>query len=364
MKHKLVSLLVSSLLALSVQAANIVPDAVSGASEPTSSAPALRHKKPSRRMKTAFAEYLHAVDSLKMNLHSVMVLQHGRIVAQHWRNGSSPSEEHILNSVSKTFTSMAVGLAISEGRLRLDDPIVSFFPDKLPAQPSDKLRRITVRHLLTMTCGHDTDPTGTIRNGSGDWVEHFLAYPVVHEPGTRFCYNSLGTYMLSAIVQKQTGEDILTYLTPRLFEPLGIEGMTWQKSPQGICCGGWGLYLKTEDLARMGQMILQNGRWKGRQIVPAEWISEASRRQVDCTPAGMRPDDAVRQGLTLENNDWVQGYGYQMWRCRHNAFRADGAGGQYIIILPEHDAVIVNTAQLNDMWGQLNLIWQYLLPAL
>ena len=360
MKPSRFTLLLALLLTASLQAA---PLAASASSSNTKQA-ALRYKKPSRRIQTAFQDYLHAVDSLRMNIHSVMVLQHGRIVAQQWLNGGSPTEEHILNSVSKTFTSMAVGLAISEGRLSLDDPIISFFPDKVPANPSDKLKRITVRHLLTMSCGHDTDPTSSIRNGNGDWVTLFLAYPIVHEPGTRFCYNSLGTYMLSAIVQKLTGQTILDYLTPRLFQPLGIEGMTWQTSPQGICCGGWGLFLKTEDLAKMGQLLLQKGKWKKRQLIPAEWIEEASRKQVDCTPAGMKPEDAVRRGLTLENSDWVQGYGYQMWRRRHNAFRADGASGQYIIVIPECDAVVVNTAMVGDMGAELNLVWKYLLPAL
>ena len=331
MKHRHIAFLLAFTFSIGAQAQSQRPDGISGATEIVQKKVpnALRRKKPSKAMQAAFAAYLHAIDSLNLTVHSAMVLQHGRVVAEQWMNGSSPAEEHVLNSVSKTFTSMAVGLAIEQGLLRLDDRVADFFPDKLPPSPSDKLRRITVRHLLTMNCGHDTDPTASV-----------------------------------AIVQKVTGETVLDYLTPRLFTPLGIEGMTWQQSPQGINCGGWGLYLKTEDLAKMGQLLLQRGKWKGRQLIPAEWIDEASREQVLCTPAGMKPADAERRGLNRQNSDWVQGYGYQMWRCRHNAFRADGAAGQYIVVLPDVDAVIVNTAQTGNMAKELELAWEYLLPAL
>ena len=367
MKYRHIALLLAAMTVFGTQSMALPTAAPSGVTETVQAKKmpnALRRKKPSKQMQVAVEAYVHAADSQKLNIHSVMVLQHGRVVAERWMNGGSPTEEHILNSVSKTFTSMAVGLAINDGLLRLDDRIADLFPDKLPANPSDKLQRMTVRHLLTMNCGHDTDPTASVRNGDGDWIEGFLAYPVTHEPGTRFCYNSLGTYVLSAIVQKQTGQTVLDYLTPRLFEPLGIEGMRWEKSPQGICCGGWGLYLKTEDLAKMGQLLLQKGKWKGKQLLPASWVEEASREQVPCTPAGMKPADAERRGLNRQNSDWVQGYGYQMWRCRHNAFRADGAAGQYIVVLPDVDAVIVNTAHAGNMWAELQLVWDYLLPAL
>ncbi len=197
--------------------------------------------------------------------------------------------------------------------------------------------------------------------GGADWVEAFLAHPFVHEPGTFFWYNSMGTYMLSAIVQKVTGEKIIDYLYPRLFRPLGIVGATWLESNAGINTGGWGLYLKTEDLAKMGQLILQKGEWNGKQIIPAEWIEEATRSHVASLPAGVR-----REELTVKpkDSDWLQGYGYQMWRCRHNAVRADGAAGQYIIVMPDQNAVIAMTANIGDMQSEINLVWKYLLPAL
>ena len=262
-----------------------------------------------------------------------------------------------MNSVSKTFTSTAVGFAIAEGKLKLDDKVISFFPDKLPAEVSDNLKEMTVRHLLTMNCGHDTDPTRDVRGKQdADWVKEFLAWPVEHKPGTFFCYNSVGTYMLSAIVQKVTGEKIVDYLWPRLFRPLGIVNVRWEESPQGVNTGGWGLYLKTEDLAKMGLLLLQDGKWQGKQVLP--------EAQVPSLPAGVRPEWLKKMKMTPKNSDWLQGYGYQMWRCRHNAFRADGANGQYILVLPDKDAVIVVTAHLPDMQAELNLIWKYLLPAL
>ena len=202
----------------------------------------------------------------------------------------------------------------------------------LPAEVSDNLKEMTVRHLLTMNCGHDTDPTRAVREKKdADWVKEFLAWPVEHKPGTFFCYNSVGTYMLSAIVQKVTGQKIVDYLWPRLFRPLGIVNVRWEESPQGINTGGWGLYLKTEDLAKMGLLLLQDGKWQGKQLLPEGWVKEASAAQVPSLPAGVRPEWLKKMKMTPKNSDWLQGYGYQMWRCRHDAVRADGANGQYII---------------------------------
>ena len=325
----------------------------------------LRRKKPGKRIMQAMMQYRQAAIDGKVNLHSVMLLQHGRVLYEEWMGEGAPEKPHVLHSVSKTFTSTAVGLAVGEGLLSLDDPVIKFFPDKLPPEPSDRLRRMTVRHPLTMPCGHGKEPSAATRNLEGaDWVRGFLAWPVEYEPGSRFCYNSMGTYMLSAIVQKVSGQKIVDYLMPRLFGPLGIARPRWEESPQGINCGGWGLYLRTEDLAKMGQLLLQKGRWQGRQILPPGWVDEASARQVACQPAGMTPERLADSGLNAGNSDWVQGYGYQMWRCRHNAFRADGAYGQYIIVMPQQDAVVINTAQQGDLQQELNLVWDYILPAL
>ena len=191
-----------------------------------------------------------------------------------------------------------------------------------------------------------------------------MEHPVTHKPGTLFCYNSLGTYVLSAIVQKKTGEKIADYLYPRLFRPLGINNVNWSESYEGINTGVWGLYLKTEDLAKMGLMILQKGKFNGRQVIPSGWIEAASTAQVPCVPAGMNSDEADKLKKAAKTSDWLQGYGYQMWRCRNNAFRADGANGQYIIVIPDKNAVVVTTANIQDMQGEINLIWKHILPAL
>ena len=256
-----------------------------------------------------------------------------------------------------------MGLAIADGKMALTDKVIDFFPDKRPAEVSDHLKAMTVRDLLTMTCGHDEEPTSR-RDQNADWVEAFLAQPVVHEPGTFYLYNSLGTYMLSAIVQQVTGEKIVDYLDARLFQPLHIDKPKWEESPQGINCGGWGLYLKTEDLAKMGQLLLQKGEWNGQQLIPAEWVAEMSKKQVESINPGTRIEQAEERGMTKETSDWMQGYGYQMWRCRPDCFRADGARGQYIIVVPDKNAVIAITSDNGDLQGELNLVWKNILPVL
>ena len=317
--------------------------------------------KASADMDQAFASYLQAVADSAEDLHGIMVLQHGKVLEEKL---FVPDTAHILNSVSKTFTATAVGFAISEGLLHLDDKIVDLFPESVPENASDTLKRVTIRHLLTMNSGHGTDPTGSIRSGNGDWIRGFMEWPLQYEPGNCYCYNSLGTYVLSAAVQKVAGQKIVDYLDSRLWQPLGIDHPKWLESPAGINTGGWGLYLKLEDLARMGLCILDGGRFNGKQVIPADWVKEMSANQVPSSPAGLNLEQMRTLGMDPDRSDWLQGYGYQMWRCRHNAFRADGANGQYILILPEKDAVIVTTAHIQDMQEELNLIWDHLLPAL
>ena len=175
------------------------------------------------------------------------------------------------------------------------------------------------------------------------------AQPVPHKPGTHFKYNTPATYLQSAIVQKVTGQTVLDFLKPRLFEPLGIDSPKWDTSPEGISLGGYGLYLRTEDIAKFGQLYLQKGQWQGKQLVPAEWIEQATSKQVS---NGSDP-----------NRDWDQGYGFQFWRCRHDAFRGDGKDGQFCLVLPKLDAVIAITANTGDMQAELNVVWDKLLPA-
>ena len=298
----------------------------------------------------AVLAFVEAVDKKIDTLHSFMFVRLGFVIAEGWWQREAADRPHILMSLSKSFTSTAVGLAIDEGKLRLDDPVLKFFPDDAPAEPSDHLKALTVRDLLTMTGGHDTEPKS---GGGGPTVKQFLAHPFVHQPGTHFQYNTMGTYTLSAIVTKVTGQTVLDFLQPRLFEPLGIEHPEWDRSSEGYSLGGYGLKLRTEDLAKFGQLLLQKGDWHGKQLVPQNWIEQATSRQV--------PNE--QEDHSKIGSDWVQGYGFQFWRCRHNAYRADGAGGQFCVVIPEQDAVVAITAQTGNMQGELDAIWDKLLPA-
>jgi len=294
--------------------------------------------------------FVDAVEQRVGGLHSLMVLRHGQVAAEAWWAPYAPEHPHMLYSLSKSFTSTAVGLAVAEGRLTVDARVTSFFPDDLPARLDPNLRAMRVRHLLSMATGHERDATGPTRAASdGNWPRAFLALPVEHEPGSRFVYNSAATYMLAAILRQVTGEGLLEYLRPRLLAPLGISGATWETDPRGTAVGGWGLSIKTEDIARFGQLYLQRGRWNGRQLVPEGWVAEATAKQV---ANGTNPA-----------SDWNQGYGYQFWRCRHGAYRGDGAFGQYCVVLPEQDAVLAITSGIRDMQAVLNAAWEHLLPG-
>ena len=301
-------------------------------------------------------EFIKAADSSKHEFHSIMILRHGKVITEGWWSPYSLELKHTLYSTSKSFTSTAVGFAVTEKLLKVTDKVMSFFPEYLPDTVSPNLAAMEVKDLLSMSAGQDPDPTFLIPPSENDWIRAFLSRPVLNVPGTKFLYNSMATYMLSAIVQKVTGEKILDYLTPRLFAPLGIKGMDWETDPKGINTGGWGLRLKTEDMAKFGQLLLQKGKWKGKQIIPEEWINEATTFKIDQAPG---VPDSIKQ-----KSDWMQGYCYQFWRCRNNAFRGDGAYGQYIIVMPEQDAVVAITCETSDMQEELNLVWDYLLPSI
>ncbi len=299
----------------------------------------------------AVLQFVEEVEKNIHELHSFVLLRHGQLVAEGWWAPYGREYPHMLFSLSKSFTSTAVGMAVSEGCLSVEDLVLSFFPEDAPQEVDENLAAMRVKHLLTMSTGHEEDTTGRIRDHEDEnWVKAFLALPVEHQPGTHFVYNSGASYMLSAIVQKVTGMKVLDYLQPRLFEPLGIKNATWETSPQGINMGGWGLSIKTEDIARFGQMYLQKGIWNGKRVLPEAWVNQATARQVS---NGSKPD-----------SDWEQGYGYQFWRCQHGAYRGDGAFGQYCIVMPEQDAVLAINSGVGDMQAVLNVVWEQLLPAM
>ena len=295
---------------------------------------------------SAVLAWVEALDQID-GMHSVMLLRHGQVVAEGWWAPYLAADNHELYSLSKSFTSTAVGFAVAEGKLSIDDEVLKFFPGVAPADPSANLKAMRVRDLLTMTAGHqDESPTAADKISA----QAFLATPVPHKPGTHFKYNTPGTFMLSAIVQQVTSQTVLEYLSPRLFAPLGIAHPVWGTNAQGISLGGYGLRVRTEDIARFGQFYLQKGKWRGQQLLPASWMELASSRQVS---NGSNP-----------KSDWDQGYGFQFWRCRHGAFRGDGAFGQYCVVLPEQDAVVAITSGVKDMQAVLNVMWDKLLPGM
>jgi CubicO group peptidase (beta-lactamase class C family) len=294
----------------------------------------------------AIRDYIETADREVKSMHSFMLVRHGHVVAEAWWAPESADKQHVLWSLSKSFTSTAVGLLIAEGKLSIDDLVIPFFPDDAPAEVSENLKAMRVRDLLTMSTGHQDEPN--VR-AAPNWVKAFLEHPVPHKPGTHFRYNTSATYMLSAIVQKLTGMTVLEYLKPRLFEPLGIREPVWDASPQGVTLGGYGLFVRTEDIAKFGQLYLQRGMWNGKQLLPSAWVDQATAKQVS---NGSDP-----------NKDWDQGYGFQFWRCRHGAYRGDGKDGQFCIVLPDQDAVIAITANASDMQGELNVVWEKLLAA-
>jgi len=218
--------------------------------------------------------FIEAANTKVDTMHSFMLLRHGQVVAEGWWKPEAADKPHILHSLSKSFTSTAVGLAVADRKLSIDDPVLKFFPEEAPPQPSEMLKAMRVRDLLTMTTGHQTEAKFTPET---PWVKSFLAQPVPFKPGTHFLYNTAGTHMLSAIVTKVTGETVLDYLKPRLFEPLGIENPEWGSSPQGNSYGGWGLKIRTEDIAKFGQLYLQKGRWNDKQLIPAAWVEQVRR---------------------------------------------------------------------------------------
>jgi len=299
----------------------------------------------------AILNWINAVESDVDALHSFVLVRHGKVISEGWWAPYEKESPHMLYSLSKSFTSTAVGMAVDEGTLSLDDKAISFFPDKLPENPNDNLKNMRIRDLLCMGTGNHNDTLGPMKSGQeSDWIKVFLAQPVEHEPGTYFRYNTGATYMLSAILQKKSGQNLLDFLTPRLFTPLDIRNATWETSPQGIRTGGYGLKVRTRDIAALGQLYLQQGKWNGSQLISTNWVTLATSKQI------ANGDNPM--------SDWNQGYGFQFWRCRHNAFRADGAFGQYCIVIPDQDAVLAITSGLGNMQQVLDLVWTHLLPGL
>lgn len=298
-------------------------------------------------------DFLNAIDTGKIEIHSFMFIRHGKVVSEGWWNPYGPELKHLMYSASKTFTATGIGLAIAENRMKLTDKVVSFFPASLPDTISDYMKIMTVKDLLMMATGIVSEP----RIGQDDeWVRSFLSRAPSSKPGTVFKYYNTATFMLSAIVQQVTGETLFDYLQPRIFKPLEIKGIDWDLNPQGINLGLMGLRLHTEDMGKFGQLLLQKGNWNGKQLIPEDWVREATSFKI-------KSEGGINK-TPPELNDWVQGYCYQMWRGRNNSVRLDGMAGQFVILMPDKEAIVVLTANATNTQKELDLVWNYLFPSI
>lgn len=255
------------------------------------------------------------------DIHGVMVLKNGKVIAEKYQSPWAAPYGHTLYSCSKTFTAVAVGLAVDDSLLTLESKLADILPDMLPPMPSDSLLSISVRDLLTMQSGLPVDTY--MRTVERNWVKAYLSHMMVAKPGELFAYDSIDTYLLSAMVQRVTGKTIWALLQERIFHPMHIMQSYWEESPEGISCGGWGLYLQLESMAKFGQLLAQKGIWAGRQLISAEW---------------------VEQMMTVQVNTPGNRYGFHIWPCGYpDLWRADGAYGQYIYVMPGHNMVVAIT---------------------
>ncbi|MEM7028941.1 MAG: serine hydrolase [Chloroflexota bacterium] len=296
-------------------------------------------------------DFVRQVEQVPLNIHGIQVIHSGTILGEHYWIKDTP---HELRSLSKSFTACAIGIAVAEGRLTLDDKVVDFFGHDLTMNSDPRIRGLTIQHLLTMAHGRNesmmlshqraliTDP---------DWVHYFLSYPLDCAPGERFVYDTGATYMLSAVIQARTGQTLREYLMPRLFEPLGIDNPRWDICPLGRTLGGAGLYLTVTQIGQFGLMLLNEGQWNDQQLVPKSYVQQATTKQIET-------------GDHEGGIDSTLGYGFQFWMCQHEAYRGYGAEGQFCIVIPCLSTVIAITAQERKTQAILNAVWATILPFL
>lgn len=296
-----------------------------------------------------FLDAVAAADDIE--LHSLLVVRHGHVVAEAWWHPYQPDTPRLLYSLSKSFTATALGFAVDEGLVELDATVLSYFPEFDRLVTDERSRSIRVRHVAAMASGHDDETIGRAAvAGDGDLLLGLLLIAPDREPGTVFAYNQPCTYALSAILQKVSGASLTEFLRPRLFAPLGISAYGWQADAVGRDLGYSGFHATTEAVAKLGQLYLRNGEWAGRQLLSAEWVAEATRAHIATNPD---PNS---------NSDWDRGYGFQFWRSRHG-YRGDGAFGQFCLVLPDLDLVVATTADTEQMQAVLDAVWEHLLPA-
>ncbi|WP_231263109.1 serine hydrolase domain-containing protein [Nocardioides alpinus] len=298
----------------------------------------------------AIAAFVDAVDTdPAVEVHGLMVLRHGQVVAEGWWAPHTAERTRLLYSISKSFTSTALAFALDEGLVDLDDTVLRHFPEYADEVGASQSASITLRHLASMAAGHRHDMwREAVAGDPKDPVRGFLLSPPDEAPGNVFAYSQPCTYTVAAAIQRRSGQRLSDYLRPRLFDPLGIGEVGWLCFPPGREQGFSGLFARTEDVAKLGQLYLQRGRWGDTQLIPAAYVDDAT---------------SVRVTTDEGNPDWSQGYGYYFWMSRHG-YRGDGAFGQFCLVLPEHEAVVAITGGTEDMQAVLDHVWEHLLPGL
>ena len=260
-----------------------------------------------------------------VNAHSLLLLRHGHVIAEGYWSPYRPDYAHITHSMCKSIVSMAIGIGAGEGILALNETVADIFPDLITLFTPKNVKSITIQHLLTMSSGSKFNELNSLLED--DWLKGYLETDTSFEPGSRFEYNSLNTYVLGAILRQKTGQSLCEYLKPRLFDPLGIDPVHWEQCPMGREKGGWGLLLLPEDMAKLGQLYLQQGRWQGQQLIPKDWVRDSTKVQ-------------IHQKI----DPTTTGYGYQIWTLEDGAFLFNGMFGQSVYVFPEQDMVIVLTS--------------------
>ena len=283
-----------------------------------------------------------------LGLHSLMVLRHGHVVAEGWWAPYAATRAHLAYSLSKTLTATAVGMLVADGRLDLDDPVLA----RLPHVPHDPgWEAVRLRHCLSMTVGHDIEAWPRVRPVGGDLLPGVLALPLDHPPGTHFAYNQVATYLLARAVHHTSGQQPGTLLAERLLAPLGLPPPPWHTDRQGHQLGFSGAHVTTETIAALAQLYLDGGRREGRALLDPAWVEEATR---SAGPPNRDP---------AASPDWRRGYGHSFWMQRHG-YRGDGAFGQFLVVLPEHDSVVAITSENDRMQETLDALWAHVVPAL
>lgn len=300
----------------------------------------------------SIAALLDRLEARSVECHSIMVVHRGHVVAEGWWAPYSAERPRLLYSLTKSFTSIAVGLAVADGLLSLDDRVVHVLPDHVPADISEQASRITVHHLLSMTAGHPTDSLAEAWElEPDDLVKGFLRLPFAAAEGTRHTYDNSTGFVLARMVERVTGRGLPEFLDERVFKPMGVDRAEWDRVKSGAAFGFHGLHLTTEAIAAFGELLLRGGLWGDRQLVPREWVELATRRHIDCVPFKDGADDA----------DFSCGYGYQFWMSRHG-YHGHGSFGQQCVVVPSHDLVVAVSAQ-GEAQEVLDSLWECLLPG-